>query len=232
MAGPSKVTKNALPLHPALRFAPGSLTTPPLRGSPYKGHPWPFTGGRPVLSPHPCGSPLCATAPFTLLKGRLESSGRLCKMNRWTDLPGVQMFTWLQSSTFICAGSSLVLASRARTSLRHAQAGAWPPSSALLGFLCTRYQAMPFAPFRRPSGIVAEGSERHGCRERRKGPWMALVRRPPERRWNEGSRAQRDPDGRGKAFLLTFFATEKSESPSRAKQSSQAARKSATTKSR
>ena len=66
-------------------------------------------------------------------------------MNRWTDLPGVQMFTWPQSSTFICAGSSLVLASRARTSLRHAQAGAWPPSSALLGFLCTRYQAMPFA---------------------------------------------------------------------------------------
>ncbi len=37
-----------------------------------------------------------------------------------------------QSSTFICAGSSLVLASRALTSLRHAQAGAWPPSSALL----------------------------------------------------------------------------------------------------
>jgi len=25
MAGPSKVTKNALPLHPALRFAPGAL---------------------------------------------------------------------------------------------------------------------------------------------------------------------------------------------------------------
>ncbi len=122
-------------------------------------------------------------------------------MNRWSDLPGVQMFTlWLQSSTFICAGSSLVLASRARTSVRHAQAGAWPPSSALLGFLCTRYQAMPFAPFRRPSGIVAEGSERHGCRERRKGPWMALVRRPPEQRWNEGSRAQRDPDAGARLF--------------------------------
>ena len=41
--GAEKVTKNALPLHPALRFAPGSFTTPPLRGSPYKGHPWPFT---------------------------------------------------------------------------------------------------------------------------------------------------------------------------------------------
>jgi hypothetical protein len=40
--GAEKVTKNALPLHPALRFAPGSFTTPPLQGSPYKGHPWPF----------------------------------------------------------------------------------------------------------------------------------------------------------------------------------------------
>ena len=30
----------------------------------------------------------------TLLKGRLELPGRLCKMNRWTDLPGVQMFTY------------------------------------------------------------------------------------------------------------------------------------------
>ena len=125
-------------------------------------------------------------------------------MNRWSDLPGVQMFTlWLQSSTFICAGSSLVLASRARTSVRHAQAGAWPPSSALLGFLCTRYQAMPFAPFRRPSGIVAQGSERHGCRERRKGPWMALVRRP---RSDDGTREVERSETRmqGRDFLVPF----------------------------
>ena len=32
------------------------------------------------------------------------------------------------------------------------------------------------------------------------GPWMALVRRPPERGWNEGSRAQRDPDGGARLF--------------------------------
>jgi len=68
--GAEKVTKNALPLHPALRFAPGSFTTPPLRGSPYKGHP--------RLSPHPCGSPLSTTASFTLLKGHLESPESLC----------------------------------------------------------------------------------------------------------------------------------------------------------
>ena len=42
-------------------------------------------------------------------------------------------------------------------------------------------------PFRRPSGIAAQRSERQGCRERRKGPGTALVRRPSERRWSEGT---------------------------------------------
>ena len=37
-----KVTKNAVPLHPALRFAPGSFAPPLLQGSAYKGHPWPY----------------------------------------------------------------------------------------------------------------------------------------------------------------------------------------------
>ena len=45
------------------------------------------------------------------------------QMDRFTRRSDVHL--WLQSSTFICAGSPLVLASRARTSLRHAQAGAW-----------------------------------------------------------------------------------------------------------
>jgi len=39
----------------------------------------------------------------------------------------------------------------------------------------------------------------------RKGPWMALVRRPPEQRWIEGSRAQRDPYAGAKRFCLLFF---------------------------
>jgi len=37
-----KVSKNALPLHPAPRFARGSFAPSPLQGSAYKGHPWPF----------------------------------------------------------------------------------------------------------------------------------------------------------------------------------------------
>ena len=72
-------------------------------------------------------------------------------------------------------------------------------------------------PFRRVNGVVVERGERHGCRKSRKGPWMALVRRPSERRRRE--RTLREAKGRmqGQAFLLTFFATEKSESPNRAK---------------
>ena len=37
-----KVTKNALPLHTAPRYARGSFATSLLQGSAYKGHPWPF----------------------------------------------------------------------------------------------------------------------------------------------------------------------------------------------
>jgi len=40
-------------------------------------------------------------------------------------------------------------------------------------------------PFSRESGIVAQGGELHGCGERLKGPWMALVSRPLERQWSE-----------------------------------------------
>ena len=43
------------------------------------------------------------------------------------------------------------------------------------------FQATPNAPFRRPNGIIAEGVERHGCRERRDGPRMALRGAPLER---------------------------------------------------
>ena len=59
------------------------------------------------------------------------------------------------------------------------------------------------APCRRVSGIVAEGVERHGCRERRDGPWMALRDVPLEQRWRERTPAQPGPyDG---ASVFAFF---------------------------
>lgn len=64
----------------------------------------------------------------------------------------------------------------------------------------TARQATPNAPFRRPNGIAAQRGERHGCRESREGPWMALARRPSEQRWSEASRAQRDPDAGARPF--------------------------------
>jgi len=172
-----KVTKNALPLHPALRFAPGAFTTPWLRGSPYKGHPWPFTALATSLRLAPLrdGSVHPPEGAFGVAcwAARAEQPDRFC----------------LRILSGYCIAPKPLQ-----------RLAEWTGSTALLGFLRTSYQATPFAPFRRPSGIVAEGSERHGCRERRKGPWMALVRRPPEQRWNEGSRAQRDPDGGARLF--------------------------------
>ena len=69
------------PFGPAYGCYSASLRCAPslLRGSAYKGRPWPFKRGRLVLSPHPCGSPLCATIPLTLLKGRLVLPDSPCK---------------------------------------------------------------------------------------------------------------------------------------------------------
>jgi len=77
-------------------------------------------------------------------------------------------------------------------------------------------------PVSRVSGIGVEGVERQGCRERRKGPGTALVRRPLERRWNERTRneAQRSagPNVGGAFSLLTFSLRKQreSEAPCRA----------------
>ena len=91
-------------------------------------------------------------------------------------------------------------------------------------FCCTHQQTTPSAPFRRVSGIDVEGVERHGCRESRDGPGMALRGVPLERRWSE--RTLREAQGRmvGQAFLVTFVATDKSDPPSRAEPLRQTAR--------
>ncbi len=109
---PPKGTKKSCPLHPApatlgfvTRFArpsgqPAAVT--PLRsvslhrrsrGRLIRAIPWPFKRGRPVLSPHPCGSTPYATIPLTLLMGRLESPDSLCIEQKAIildlhDLPG------------------------------------------------------------------------------------------------------------------------------------------------
>ena len=72
-------------------------------------------------------------------------------------------------------------------------------------------------PFRRPNAGVAQEDERHGCRERRVRPWMACR---AGLRSDAGVRAPRQSRGRmqGQAFLVSFLATEKRNSPGKAKQ--------------
>jgi len=85
-------------------------------------------------------------------------------------------------------------------------------TQSVVGTIRTRmrnFQATPIAPFRRPNGIIAEGVERHGCRERRDGPGMALRGVPLERWWSEGTPPQAGPDVGGKRFWLLFPRLEK-----------------------
>ena len=89
-------------------------------------------------------------------------------------------------------------------------------------------------PFRRVSGIVVEGVERHGCRERRDGPGMALRDVSLERRWRERTRSEAQGRMVGQALLVTFGgaghpATDKSDPPSRAEPLPQPTRKQSAT---
>ena len=78
---------------------------------------------------------------------------------------------------------------------------AWAPS------VCARPCRLGPGPVRRPSGVDVEGDWRQGCRQRRKGAWTPLVRRPLERRWSEGSLAAQPPDPDvGCAFSLVTFS--------------------------
>ncbi|RRV58891.1 hypothetical protein EGJ08_13360 [Stutzerimonas stutzeri] len=63
-----KVTKNALPLHTAPRYARVRSLHRCSRGRLTRAIHGPLS-----LSPHPCGSPPCTAIPLTLLKGRQVS---------------------------------------------------------------------------------------------------------------------------------------------------------------
>ena len=61
------------------------------------------------------------------------------------------------------------------------------------------------------SGIGVEGVERHGRRERRDGPWMALRDAPLKRRWRERTPSAKrlGPDVGVRFLLLTFLCANK-----------------------
>jgi hypothetical protein len=64
-----------------------------------------------------------------------------------------------------------------------------------------------WAPVSRPSVIVMEGVEQHGCRESCDGPWMALRSVPLQWRWSEGTlRAAKGRMPGWPSFWLLFLA--------------------------
>jgi len=60
-------------------------------------------------------------------------------------------------------------------------------------------------PFRRVNEAVVERGEPQGCGESRKGPWMALVRRPSERRRSERTRSEAQGRMQGQSVFGYFF---------------------------
>ena len=162
------------------------------------------------LSPHPCGSSPCATPPLGLLTGTRAPSCLvvfLCaaRIGRCHAARGIGRASRVARMK---SGKGPTPDSRITSGL-HKWFGACPSAARGIKIRTTNLQATPNAPFRRPNGIVVEGSEPHGCGERLKGPRMALVSRPLERRWSEGTSPQARPDVGGKRFWLLFPRLEK-----------------------
>ena len=95
--------------------------------------------------------------------------------------------------------------------------------ASLVWFFC-RVSSDTNRPFRRVSGIAVEGVERHGCRESRDGPGMALRGVPLEWRWSERTRSEAQGRMQGQDLLVPFGATAKRNPPSRAEPMRQATR--------
>ena len=95
--------------------------------------------------------------------------------------------------------------------------------------LCRAYQAAPSAPFRRPSGVVAQGVEPHGCGERPAGHGWPCRPGPWSQRRREGTRSAAQGRMKGQAVLVTFVATDKSDSPCKAKSVARAEERAALT---
>ena len=215
------------------------------------------------LSPHPCGSPPCATIPLSLLKGNLvlpvrprmethkaNSTAKQSEVSlRSIRRPGLEFSSGSRTQA-LRRGTRGVDAERGMTEQERPvmtcpqssdvgwkTAQHFPPqaSSKFLpghgGLLCKQVGKLRVT---RPSPI-ARPSRQHQTPlsgGRVQVAWKGLSGMDAARAamgqgwpfaagpWNvTGTREPRRSRGRmeGQAFLLTFFATEKSESPSRAK---------------
>ncbi len=182
--------------HPDIRVSlrETSLVPAPLRGPAYMGHPWPI-------------KPLAASMRLVPLHDTSTrppdgTGARACKIS-----------TGSSSAASVFAFALELRSNRRRQSPSVRRMGDASPvhrpviarwmkraSSTLRTGELPAIQGGAQSPSRRANAIVVEEVERHGCRESRDGPWMALRGVPLERRWSERTPAQPGPDDRAEGF--------------------------------
>jgi len=205
LANAPKGTKKSCPcIRVSLRST--ALIPSLLRGSPRKGHPWPFTGGTP--------SPFAASMPLTPLRSdsiRPSERGVLCRLvvtssgNKESALFQRHLMGWVQPINYARWASPVL---RLSTTL------ILQPILLSKNFQTTRTQF----PFRRPNVGAAQGDARHGCRARSDGTWMSLRDGPRSGAGaREVLRSKTRMLGWPSFWLLFLGHSRKSDSPSRAK---------------
>ena len=221
MAGPSKVTKNACPcIRVSLRST--SLIPSPLRGSPRKGHPWPFTA-------------FAASMPLSPLRSdsiRPAERGVRCRLmvGARKNRKSVSTHPHNQNGNFVGWKTAKHFPPRSawESSAPYRSCKRWV-SFALPTLHVPPATAALHAPSDATESPLPEGraqvarkglSGMDAARELGVPPTMGQGWPFAAGPWSvTGAREPRRSRGRmqGQAFLLTFLATEKSESPSRAK---------------
>ena len=221
---PKKVSKNACPcIRPvasrrvrSLRRRSEGRRTRALHG--------PLSGGRLVLSRHPCRSPLSTTTPLTLLKGRLVPPARSCKKYQAETTAGylqtalplslagdvgwktAQHFPPQPTSKFSPRHGGVLCKPAGKRRFTH-------PAEPLRNFQPPR----PPAPVRRPSGGVAQGDARHGRRARSEGTGTSLRDGPRSSAGGrEVLRSKTRMPGSPSLWLLSLGETRESDAPCKA----------------
>ena len=205
LANAPKGTKKSCPcIRVSLRST--ALIPSLLRGSPRKGHPWPFTGGTP--------SPFAASMPLTPLRSdsiRPSERGVLYRLvvtssgNKESALFQRHLMGWVQPINYARWASPVL---RLSTTL------ILQPILLFKNFQTTRTQF----PFRRPNVGAAQGDARHGCRARSDGTWMSLRDAPRSGAGaREVLRSKTRMLGWPSFWLLFLGHSRKRDSPSRAK---------------
>ena len=244
-----KVTKNACP---CIRVSHRSTSLIPslLRGSPRKGHPWPFTALAASMPLKPLHITY-ARPPERGVRRRLvgramakhkaaSNQGELTngcgRFVGWKTAKHFPPQSTLQSVSNFADKNRWVsfalptLRSERGAGRRLAACSPANNGSAFVSLFTAFQTTRTRVPFRRPSAGAAQGDARHGCRARSDGTWMSLRDDP---RSSTGGRvvlrSKTRMQGWPSFWLLFLGHARKSDSPSRAKPLPQPTRPTAVT---